>query len=184
MVISRMISMDKLQMIEEAQSCLDRMQKECDDPDEFDSHLQIFYSITQSILQEINQEIETKPWHIWFENSKENFRVFDFFSDEKNLAYHVITKEFPDIDNPEEPRSETATESLSIIESVIGWIKQLLTPLDNSNPDRNNLSSKKKMNIFHFDNWPGEEKALSICRNYLHEIIQIVQEGQNLAYIS
>jgi len=176
--------MDKLLKIEEAQAYLDQMQQVCDQPEEFDSYLHNFYAATQAILQDIGQEVQTKPWHIWYENSKENSGVFAFFADKKNLAHHVTTSRPPVKEDTEDPNRKTATDSLSFVEKISNWINQLLTPEEASQPDQNPQPSEKGMNIFHFDTWPGEERALSICRNYLYEITHIVKEGQSLAYIS
>ncbi|WP_319578802.1 hypothetical protein [uncultured Methanospirillum sp.] len=176
--------MEKLHGLEEAQSYLDQMQKVCNQPDEFDSSIHAFYRATQAILEEISQEVETKPWRIWYKNSLETSPVFAFFADERNLAYHVTTQMVPSQANGEEPNRNTATDSPSGISSFIIWIKQLLSPDETSQPDRNTQPPEREMNSFYFDTWPGKERALSICRRYLYEINQIVQEGQNLAYIS
>jgi hypothetical protein len=175
---------DKLQ---EANFFYNKMRESIDFPLVFCNYLSAFLSASRSVLQYILGEIQKKKKvneKQWYDDTMSQSPVLTFFKDKRDVNIHK---------NPIEVKKGIGIalqETISISEAISVEITDNKGNVKNkyfseSQPQNSALKDKPVIKIVYgFNDWPGEENVLILCKKYLDELNQVVREGKARGFIS
>lgn len=173
--------------INEAEYFYSQTLKHREKRNEFKYNLSAFLSAARSVLQYILKEAQTKPGgQNWYDTTVISDRILSFFKEKRDINIH---------EEPVEPnRNITAElkETVRVTESIItilrdaeGNIKEKETVSSKQHKDEEDEKLKARTRItYKFDDWSGNEDVVTLCREYLYKLKNIVKDGQNKGFFS
>jgi hypothetical protein len=182
--LSNMYEKEKLN---EASFYFSLMVKDQNNGKNFTYFLSAFLSSSRSILQYARAEIEARDKSnlTWYNDFVSKHSPLGFFKDRRDVNIHFIPVQ------PFKAITVTVHESLTFSESVRvvkrdenGNVVSDRT-FENPKPFVEQKEIKPEIEItYRFDEWTGPEDVLALCRMYLKELENFINEAENKGYIS
>lgn len=170
--------------IREAKYFYSRMIEERRNRDNFTYNLSAFLSCARSVLQYALEEARTKTrGQQWYDNYVSARTILKFFKDKRDINVH--TEPIRPLAHYNLRITETLhlSESLSItVRDKDGNIKQQYTS-DEPKPRKPEAQSNLEIQ-YKFDDWPGSEDILTLCKMYIQELEDIVKDGIQKGFIT
>ncbi|MFW6196909.1 MAG: hypothetical protein ACOC5D_06205 [Thermoplasmatota archaeon] len=168
--------------MEEAKFFYSKMEETKRKGKEFTYNLSAFLTAARSILQYLRDEVKGGPNQSWYDNYVSSNKILQFFKDRRDFNIH---------EEPINPKEKVRiTETLSLSESLTikkdDEIIHHSDELSNSEAEKNNQKSQKAEveHSYIFKEWGGKEPVLELCKKYLKELENMLEEGVKKGIIS
>lgn len=183
--------MNEKEKLKEAKYFYRLMSKNAQDKENFNYNLSAFATASRSILQYAIEEASSKPGgQRWYANYISNNRVLGFFKNKRDINIHVLP-----INSKLNAKVNNGGELIlksSLLGKVIksnGSINDL-GELKNSIKENNQPSKSKErkptkiMYKYYFNDWPGTEDVMSLCKIYLKKLENLIRDGIRKGFIT
>lgn len=178
--------MNEKDKLEEAQYFYSRMVVEHGKRGIFKHNLSAFLSAARSVMQYANEEAKTKNGgQRWYDDLMNSSDVLSFFKDKRDLNIHT---------SPTDPRPRkraTVTVILHVLPSEQvkvtdknGKVKEEREIKEEPKPRKAPKTSARSKLIYVFDDWTGSEDLITLCKMYIEELENVVQDGISKGFIA
>jgi len=179
--------MNEKEKLEEARYFYAEMVKHQEDRKVFKHNLSAFLSAARSVMQYALKEVETKKnvGKKWYNDWMKSSYVLKFFRDKRNFNIHTA---------PIDPRKHVKIHTIvvvSVSESVHikvtdknGKVKEEREIKEKPKPHEGPKSSVKSESRYEFDDWKEPEDLITLCKVYIQELENVVQDGISKKFIT
>ncbi len=180
--------MHESEKLDEAKDFYRQMSEQYDDRTAFKRNLSAFLSAGGSVLQYARKEAETKVGgQHWYGNRVHGSQVLTFFKGKRNANIH---------DEPVRPTRYSQVTLGGVIapraslkfvhKDADGNVIQRGSS-DSVQADSEVQRSRETVSISHrwiFNDWPGTEDVMTLCKQYIDELESFVKEGISQGFLS
>jgi hypothetical protein len=171
--------------IDESKHFLAQMEQSQLDSTAFRFNVSAFLNASRSVLQYAYKEVDKScPPKKWYEDSVSGDDVIKVLRDERNLNIHTKPTEPPGTFESA-LSSELCFQTGGTIENVrdgrVIQHTEFTDPPTSPKPPNEAASTTVK---YFFDGWDGEEDVLTLCRDYVRRLEQLVQDGQKRGFLT
>jgi len=177
--------MNEQPKIDEACYFFDTLRPLIEQRDKFRYHLSAFLSAARSPLQYACNEAKHKSGgQTWYDSQVTANPVVKFFKEKRNVSIHEK------LVSPSGKFNLSAGESLSLSESVSVTITradgstEAAELVETPAPPVSIESDVSATFEYFFDDWPGSEDVITLCKRYLNEVEAIVADGVTKKFLT
>lgn len=151
----------------------------------FNFNLSAFLSAARSALQYVLKEAQTKTGgQAWYDCQVASIPVVKFLKDERDISIHATPIK------PPAKIKATVSDTIHISNSVFVKIErkdgtteeaQILPTPPPPKPDEGETSVEYQ---YFFQDWPGSDDVVTLCKRYLKEVKTIVADGVSKRFLT
>jgi hypothetical protein len=171
--------------LEEARFFLSKMIAEAEDQGAFCCYLSAFLSAARSVLQYACAEVgKGTPGRMWYDREIGQYSTLGFFKDKRDLNVHERPVK------PDRTRVEMAEQIIRPSDALFvkvfdrdGNLVSQQSIIDPPRPPKPERAASAAIS-WYFDDWPGNEDIVDLCKRYLTEVEALLRAGEQQGYFS